>query len=732
MTLLERFAERLRFAIERADAGSPGPSYMPTPAGLYAPLLDRVDELAASVVAGVEAYAGELIPDAELRARVLEHPELVARWPLETTAWRRSGEINGALSGLGQFERVERFVIEWPPEVSLVEAAELLERVKDDRAARVIATLLREGRASVYRQNHPARWPGAEPGQTQNSFSYQWKLTAQTLEIPEGEAIPFEIIEQDLAGNRTTRTSTEEEARDRARLEALIRMQIRWHAPSVAVLALVERLVRERSPLYAVGRARQLVRDRYGDKLAGHVRDTLGIEGVSEREALDALESSMRLALDVFAGQLGDEPRTDAEALAERDGMLEIEARFADFLAGTYGDTGKVRAEQVRSKARERLAAYRASATPDAATLAQPWERAWPIVLAGLLWPAVREHIEKARRKPAALVRAVSADLLDLHSRRYELETRSGQRALVFNDHRGWVVVPSLFDGALASILERGVGLLTSQTGIDLLEWEVTEAHRQFSETGGASDFRHITIEGGWAALAHEKLGKRTKKAAEEVRAIVLAQARLEFQAKGYRGNLLSYTEPHAEAPGRRSRVTITLGDMLLAGFTHALREERGATSLASREARRLVPILGKTALVGRRNDYAAQRRMVWRFAMALRDRAEELAERGHVALPLDAWTTLADEAGAPRSGDFIPQVLQAWKKGDERAGVEPLIVQVKGERNGYTLHESRKAALDFIVEGGRRTTKKRAEGKASARKRAEGSHKVRPQKGGA
>jgi hypothetical protein len=353
--------------------------------------------------------------------------------------------------------------------------------------------------------------------------------------------------------------------------------------------------------------------------------------------------------------------------------------------------------------------------------------------LARAIWRhEIGPALERARQKPAALVRAVTSDVLDLYSHNYKTEQRGGQQALIFPEERGWVVVPSLFDGALASILERGVGLLTSQTGIDLLEWEVTEAHRQYTETGGASDFRHITIEGGWAALAHEKLGKQTKKAAEEVRAIVLAQAHLQFQAQGYRGNLLSYAEPRKHAPGQRARVTITLGDMLLAGFAHSLREERGATSLASREARRLVPILGKTALVGRRNDYAAQRRMVWRFAMALRDRAEELAERGHVAMPLDTWATLADEAGAPRSGDFIPQVLQAWKKGDERAGVEPLIVQVKGERNGYTLHESRKAALDFIVEGGRRTTKKRAEGKASARKRAEGSHKVRPQKGGA
>ena len=83
------------------------------------------------------------------------------------------------------------------------------------------------------------------------------------------------------------------------------------------------------------------------------------------------------------------------------------------------------------------------------------------------------------------------------------------------------------------------------------------------------------------------------------------------------------------------------------------------------------------------------------------------------------------------RSGrsDFLARVQTAWEAGDERAGVAPLIVRVKGERDGYTLHDSRKAALEFIVEGGRRTTQKRAEGKASARKRARGSGKGRPPK---
>jgi hypothetical protein len=245
----------------------------------------------------------------------------------------------------------------------------------------------------------------------------------------------------------------------------------------------------------------------------------------------------------------------------------------------------------------------------------------------------------------------------------------------------------------------------------------VTEAHRQY--VAGATDFRHITIEGGWSALAHERLGLTSKRAPEAVRAIVLAQAHLRFETYGIRGNLLSYAEPRKHAPGQRALVTITLGDMLLAGFTHALREERGASSLTSREGRRLVPILGKTALVGRRNDYAAQRRMVWRFAVALRDSAEELARDGSVRMPIDAWASLADEASAPRTGAFLSRVLDAWEKGDDKT---PPLIERSGDR--VTLHESRRAALEFLVSGGRLSIRKRAEGKAGARGRAAGWRK--------
>ena len=338
-----------------------------------------------------------------------------------------------------------------------------------------------------------------------------------------------------------------------------------------------------------------------------------------------------------------------------------------------------------------------------------------PIALAKCLWDdVVLPRFELERLTPAALTRAVTSEVIDLYSLRYTPESRNGQQAMVFHENRGLVLVPSISGDAINALLKRGMSLLTSELGIDLLEWEVTEAHRQFLSR--EPDFRRLSIEGGWSALAHEKLGISSKTAAGQARAIVLAQAHLLFDSYGVRGNLLSYSEPRRATGGQRALINIVLGDVLLPGVTHTLREEYGKAGLSSREARQIVPILGKAALPGRGNDHGAGRRMVWRLSMYLREHAEELAREGAVRMTLAAFAELAGEAGAPRSSDFLTRTIDAWVAGD--AKTPPLIVR-QGEH--VTLHESRRPALDFIIAAGKKTASSRTQGKASVRKRMRG-----------
>lgn len=98
------------------------------------------------------------------------------------------------------------------------------------------------------------------------------------------------------------------------------------------------------------------------------------------------------------------------------------------------------------------------------------------------------------------------------------------------------------------------LGLLTSEVGIDLLEWKVTEAHRQYFFC--KPDFRGLSIEGGFSALARERLGISSKTAVDQVRGIVLAQAHLRFESYGVRGNVLAYWETRRATQKQRALVT--------------------------------------------------------------------------------------------------------------------------------------------------------------------------------
>lgn len=462
----------------------------------------------------------------------------------------------------------------------------------------------------------------------------------------------------------------------------------------------------------------------------------------SEQSKSDADKETLHFAYDNVI-------RSNAVIPVPLDEMLRPDAKLATFIEG-IGQAGKIIAERIRTKAKERWLSFSAKCEEikqptfdeevrhplDPELLALPkllpsncdysvlwgmWlcidnaeSPNWARALLEAVWvDSVRPLLQKTHQ-PVSITRAVAIDVLDLYSQRYDKETKNGQQVLVFPGQRGWVLVPSILDGTLGTILKHGVDMLTSEVGLDLLEWEITEAHQQYMRDPN-SDFRHIAVDGGWHAIAHDKLGLSKKESPQIVRAITLAQAHLRFESYGIRGNLLSYAEPRSNAPGRRSLVTITLGDMLLYGFAHALREAHGSTSLASREGRRLVPLLGKAPLIGRRNDFAAQRRMVWRFAVALRDRATELAKNNCVVLPIDDWTRIASEANAPRSGGFLLRVIKAWATGSDN--VPPLIECI--EKDTYTLHKSRKDALNFIVAGGQTSILKSNEGKSSAKARS-------------
>ena len=364
----------------------------------------------------------------------------------------------------------------------------------------------------------------------------------------------------------------------------------------------------------------------------------------------------------------------------------------------TLGERGSSRAKQLRESQEE---------SRKSTNIYEPW---WPWVqmvsskglpgppalrwLCETVWyDVVRPKLERARKNPAAMVRVVTSQALGLLAHPPPLPRSEGQQSILFPQDSGWSLAPSIDTELLDAVL-KGTGDLSSEVAIDLFEWLITAAHKQYVDATG--DFRNLVIEGGWSELAR-LLGATRSGSAEKVRDLALAFAHLRYDLRGWRGNLLTYAETKA-APGRKACVKLTLGEMLVHGFTFTLKEASGSVGLQAREDRQLVPILGKAAVVGSPASYGAQRRMTWGLATLLRSRAVELAREGGVILSPHDWADLANNAGAPRSATLLGKVQAAWEEGDDKKAIPPLI-----ERNGsrVTLHESRRPALDFIKQAG-------------------------------
>lgn len=449
-------------------------------------------------------------------------------------------------------------------------------------------------------------------------------------------------------------------------------------------------------------------------------KDAAELATAPDAHAEMELERDLRRTVDTMrkrCGLDGPAPATDAEACALEDGLPFADARFAAFLE-TRGANGGKAARAIREKGSARAEAGGAAMWAlwtDRETM--PAGFRWALLLARVVWTDVTAP---RLRQRAALVRPVFQDVTRLHSRTFRREERNGQGLIRFTDGAPPVELvappnlPTFELGTLEPLLARGLDKLGSVTGHKVLRWEVNEGHERYMR--GKADPRALRVEGGWAALAHDVLQLASNKARGDVREIVLAQAHCRFELpNGTRGNLLSYTEPKGQgggaARGKRAVVTITLGDALLPSFVHTI-ESR---SLAGRAARRLVPLLDLPPLVGRPNEHGAQATLSMLLAAEFRDRARELLEHEGVRLTLEDFQGLAERAGLPRDAAGLMAIIDRWMH-DGPDG--PALLRAVG-RDRYTLGPAHRAALDFMLAGGRLEQGGEAGGKASARKRA-------------
>lgn len=300
----------------------------------------------------------------------------------------------------------------------------------------------------------------------------------------------------------------------------------------------------------------------------------------------------------------------------------------------------------------------------------------------------------------AALSYPVMIELTEFHSKTWT--RRGGQLELPGS---GIVEIPTLEDATLTALLERGMDWLGSVSAHRLLRWEVTQGHLQFRRNGD----RTLIVEGGWSGLA-EQIGALSKSDPEKVRAIVLAQAHCRFTLPdGSRGNLLSYREPSEHASrGCRRVVELTLGTPLLPNFIFGLPK-------GEREARRLVPMTGLPPFWGRPNEHGRQASLALSVVAHLRAHAIELVRHGSAHVP---FSDLARRHGL--DAHVAAKVLDRWTRdGDDGSAF------LKREGSRLSLGAAHQAALEFLLEAGKRELQGQEAGKRSVSRRAASRERV-------
>lgn len=497
------------------------------------------------------------------------------------------------------------------------------------------------------------------------------------------------------------------------------------------------------SPLAAARFASNLVADLCSDRpqpLAMRrqiVADVLRHEAeqafghlTKDKRAAPELERFLRLHIAQFREEVGFDdfpPRTEADALPHEEGMLARDARFARYLE-RLGDLGKTAAEQLRASAKERARKFQqASEGPDdknprgaiwalwAAPDESPPGCRFARLLAIVLW---NDAVVSWLKKTASLVYPIAQQTTWIHSRTTEVIEQDQHLFHRFQNGDSHPIkriepleLPAMELAVLDVMLRRGLTLLGSVTAHRLLRWEITEGHQRVVRR--EVDARALHIDGGWSALA-ERLQLHSHKAADDIHAIVVAQAHSCFRfAGGAYGNLLSYTV--MPSVGRRKGFArIILGDALLPDFLFEIRAKLGHTSRTAREAQRLVPMVDLPPLVGRPNEHGQQASLSLAVVTELRHRAAELFEQGGILLNLDRWRELAELAGLPVG--LLEQVLDRWTQdGDDG----PAFLE-RTDKDRFTLAPTHSAARAFILEAGRRE----AEGAEAGKRSADGRRK--------
>jgi hypothetical protein len=326
----------------------------------------------------------------------------------------------------------------------------------------------------------------------------------------------------------------------------------------------------------------------------------------------------------------------------------------------------------------------------------------------------IRQRIETLQKKPPALTYIINEQVHRpmRHGTKFNAEAgkiidQRGQELAVIDMNETGKTLPSMNIDIIQRILRpENIKILSTVNAHRLLRWEIQTVTRQFVE--GMVDARALKVYGGYRELANRLGIGNSKKAAEQLRDIIVWQAAPRFyQPNGRYGNMLSF-DYTPSGKGRPAVLQLILGNMMLPHYVYELLNMT-ETCVSDR---RLIPIVDMPPLIGRSNEQGAQPSFQIEILVEMRKGAKEFATNGCVQIPRNKLEELAEKAGLNRR--LYLKVLDRWLHDGEDA---PAFLNMI-EDNRYALGSHYKQAQDFIIQAGKKELAMSKAGKRSVSKR--------------
>ncbi len=344
--------------------------------------------------------------------------------------------------------------------------------------------------------------------------------------------------------------------------------------------------------------------------------------------------------------------------------------------------------------------------------------------IANVIWfNLVKERAQALYKKPPALPVIVNNNVQAMMRKgvKYDKETgklisHNGQElAHIESDLKP---MPSMDMVTMQKILRpENIKVLNSINAHRLLRWLVTTVTNQ--AVVDRIDARRIFVPGGYQELARIVGAGTGRKAAVQVRDILLWQAAPQQfvitdpetgqQEVIREGNLLTFNYTPSGFKSQAS-LEIIIGTMLMPHYLYKL-IHTSSLNLSS-ESLKLVPIFAEPQLIGRPADQGPQLSFQMETVVEFRKGARELAKNNCLRITKERFDLLSNKAGLGKS--LLPRVIDAWLSGGEDA--PPFLKQV--EKDHYAFSDHYKRQHDFIVQGGQKElTMSKAARKSIARR---------------